>query len=653
MSSYRCTQFSKLQNMIMKTAIYTLLFLLFSISVSFTQTSLEGKITDASSGEPIIFGSVVLYKNDVLIKGVETDLDGVYFFADIDPGTYDIVASYIGYSPQKKVNVIVRAARVTRVDFNLSEGILMDAVEVIEYKMPRIDADITTSGSVISTADLRKLPNKSISAIAASSSGISSSPDGAVSIRGSRSDASVYYADGVRVLGKPAKMEGHATKSISVFDIASSEKITIREELPESGQITVGEWNDLHNWRDWVDLLQDESYGIMTERFEIRPTERYSVIVVNQNNAVIANVPVFLLNNKGETIWRAYTDNAGKAELWENAFVDDQNATSIQVGRHVKDDIVQIDEGSNTFVVQEECSSPQKMDIAFTVDATSSMNDEITYLRSELLDVIQRTQETNSEIDFRLGSVFYRDKNDEYLTRVSPLSDDITKTIEFVSGQNSNGGGDYPEAVDAALEETLKLDWREDALKIVFLILDAPPHENEETLKKIKAQIEEAASRGIKLIPVTASGINRETEFLMKFMAILTNGTYVFITDDSGIGNPHLDPVVDDYEVEKLNDCLVRLITQYSKSYSCDAAIKTEHIDVNVYPNPATQFINVKANSVPDKIKIYSANGMMVKSITPQEKETRIEMNDFVNGIYTLSIFIGDQVESRQIILLE
>ena len=190
-------------------------------------------------------------------------------------------------------------------------------------------------------------------------------------------------------------------------------------------------------------------------------------------------------------------------------------------------------------------------------------------------------------------------------------------------------------------------------MKLVFLILDAPPHEDDTTMEKIRSQIQEAARRGIKLIPVTASGIGRETEFLMKFMAMLTNGTYVFITDDSGIGDAHLDPVVNDYEVEKLNDCLVRLITQYSKSYSCDTEIRNENISINVYPNPATQFINVKANSVPDKIKIYSANGMMVKSITPSERETRIEMGNFVNGIYTISIIIGNNIESKQIILLK
>jgi hypothetical protein len=47
---------------------------------------------------------------------------------------------------------------------------------------------------------------------------------------------------------------------------------------------------------------------------------------------------------------------------------------------------------------------------------------------------------------------------------------------------------------------------------------------------------------------------------------MLTNGTYVFITNDSGIGNEHLEPSVGEYEVELLNELLVRLILKYTES---------------------------------------------------------------------------------------
>jgi hypothetical protein len=51
----------------------------------------------------------------------------------------------------------------------------------------------------------------------------------------------------------------------------------------------------------------------------------------------------------------------------------------------------------------------------------------------------------------------------------------------------------------------------------------------------------------------------------MRFFAIATNGTYVFVTDHSGVGNPHLEPSVGEYTVEKLNDLMVRLINEFSE----------------------------------------------------------------------------------------
>jgi len=617
----------------MKTATTLFFSLCLAISSIIAQTEIEGTVFDSTSGEPLLFATVTLYKGDVLIAGLETDLDGHYIITDIDPGTYDMEASYIGYTPHRYTGVIIKAGRTNRLDFGMSEGVLMDEVHIVAYKVPLLDTDYTRSSATMTAEYIRSLPTKSVSDMTASVSGMSTSSDGGISMRSTRSDATVYYIDGVRTTG-------------SLADKA--------EPLPKSGQMTAGEWNDLHNWKDWMTLLEDETYSIMTERFEIFPLERYSVVVVNEENNVIPNVEVQLLDKNGAALWTAYSDNAGKAELWLNAFEKGEIAHSIAADGQKVTDIKTIDEGSNTLRLSTDCATADRMDIVFAVDGTSSMSDEILYLKSELLDVISRIRETNEDIDYRVGSVFYRDHRDEYLTRTSPLSSDESQLIEFVKAQYASGGGDYPEAVDAALEETLAFDWRPDALKIAFLILDAPPHEDEETMARIRRQIAEASQKGIKLIPITASGIGRETEFLMKFMAMMTNGTYVFITDHSGIGNAHLDPVVEDYEVEKLNDCIVRLINLYGESYSCAADVRSnDNIDINIYPNPSTQYINITMDVVPDKIKVRSANGMVVKTVVPTEKSTRVELDDLVNGVYTVSIQVDDRVESRQVILLK
>ena len=197
----------------MKTCI-TLLCLLGSCLFLSAQTNLNGKVTDKDSGEPIIFANVVLYQNDVLITGAETDFDGNYYFRSIDPGTYDVEVSYIGYSPSKIAGVKVFAGKSNKLNIQMSAGgVTLDEVVVVEYKVPVIEQDNTTSGKVITMNQFgrsdfggssrpRKRNRKKRKKGAANAAGLSSANGSNMNIRGSRSNATDYYIDGVRVSGK-------------------------------------------------------------------------------------------------------------------------------------------------------------------------------------------------------------------------------------------------------------------------------------------------------------------------------------------------------------------------------------------------------------------------------------------------------------------
>ncbi len=166
------------------------------------QTTIEGKVKDKESNEPILFGSVALYRGGVLITGTETDFDGNYTIADVQPGTYDMEASYVGYNPQRITGIVISAGRTNRVNFDMStDAVLMETVEIIEYKVPLIEIDNTTQGTTVTAEKIRSLPTKQINAIAATAAGISSRDGGDISIRGSRSNETVYFLDGVRVTG--------------------------------------------------------------------------------------------------------------------------------------------------------------------------------------------------------------------------------------------------------------------------------------------------------------------------------------------------------------------------------------------------------------------------------------------------------------------
>jgi len=178
----------------------TLLVIFISMSWAIgAQTSLEGKVKDGETGEPILYGTVALYKNDVLITGTDTDFDGNFIFGDIDPGTYDVEITYVGYQTTRINGILVKAGQSNKIDAVISEGVMMDEIVIKDYKAPLIDFDNTSQGKTITAESIRSLPTKNINAIAATSAGLSSVDGGDISIRGSRANATNYYIDGIRV----------------------------------------------------------------------------------------------------------------------------------------------------------------------------------------------------------------------------------------------------------------------------------------------------------------------------------------------------------------------------------------------------------------------------------------------------------------------
>ena len=437
-----------------------------------------------------------------------------------------------------------------------------------------------------------------------------------------------------------------------------SEHVSIN--LPSAGQMTAGEWNDLNNWEDWNNLINEGEYKSMSRYWGIYPDDRYSVFITNKENYPIVNAQVDLISKSNNIIWTTMTDNTGKAELWNSISEDKQKVDKIRISKNglTKNIIkpVAIDQGTNHINTDLPCVVDRSVDIAFIVDATGSMGDEINFLKSELTDIFDRLAESNYKTNYRTASVFYKDHNEDYLTTISGLSDDISKTNDFIKTKSAGGGGDTEEAVEEGIQEALALDWNSNATaRLAFLILDAAPHHTPEIIEKLQLQVTEAAQRGIKLIPITASGIDRQGEFLMKYLSIITNGTYVFITDDSGIGGSHLKPLVDNYEVEKLNDLIFRLIQNYGNVESCQNTKRNDdNINVNIFPNPASEYINVELSNNADRIILRSSSGKIVLQVQePKKGINKIGLDNLVGGLYTVQAESGNKIIfSKSVIII-
>ena len=336
--------------------------------------------------------------------------------------------------------------------------------------------------------------------------------------------------------------------------------------VPAALKLTAAEWNDNANWPFFTNLVNAGTVSFPA--FGIDPRNRVQVQVTNEGEEPLENQSVTLLNEKGEALWTARTDRDGTAYLFWN-----EGQTPERVVCGGAEAAVRAEEPSgdpqggsvmrplDSVALRIAYAAPARhgLQVLFIVDTTGSMADEIAYLQKDFSAIAERV---GSE-GVQWSVSFYRDEGDDYVTRHNPFTSDVAEIQRKLNAEYADGGGDEPEAVARVLRECLseRSDWESAAAKLAFLIFDAPPHEG--TDEELRAAVKAAAEQGVRLIPVVASNARRDTELFGRALAICTNGTYVFLTDDSGVGDSHLEPIVGDYEVELLQDLIVRIIERY------------------------------------------------------------------------------------------
>lgn len=464
----------------------------------------------------------------------------------------------------------------------------------------------------------------------------------------------------------------------------------------KAGTLTAGEINDFSKWVLWNDLNKGELSSYSTH-WGILPKHRFAILITNEDKFPVCNVKVVLKNPDGIAIWESKTDNTGKAELWAGLF----DSTDLDKGKFTLEAIhggviykvknaKVFRQEMNKLVIAADCKPSVNMDIVFAVDATGSMGDEINYLQAELADVIEKVKQKNPRLSLNMGSVFYRDKEDEYLTVQQDITPDISSVLEFINKQGANGGGDEPEAVDAAMEVAINnFHWREDArARVMFLVLDASPHHEKESTDKLKKYTELAAKKGIRIVPIVCSGIDKAGEYLMRSIALATNGNYIFLTDHSGIGNGHIAPSTDKYDVETLNLLLIRLLQQYIFMPECNKTVDTEIIDslqknendsvkndsvfatkpflkdslekttteswfLKYYPNPCKGILHVELKGNIHDLFICDINGKILMNVPINKEQSRLEIDltEYPSGIYFLRYGVDESYKSGKFVL--
>jgi len=199
------------------------------------------------------------------------------------------------------------------------------------------------------------------------------------------------------------------------------------------------------------------------------------------------------------------------------------------------------------------------LDVAFVVDATGSMGDEMQYLKVEFDAIATAVLAAHPGLAVRWGLIVYRDQGDEYEVRSFPFTSDAAEFRTHLGEQRANGGGDYPEASERALAQAAAFAWSDGATaRVAFHVADAPQHLGREG--ELVAAIDALRTRGVHVYPVASSGVDERTEYSMRTAAQTTGGRYIFLTDDSGVGGPHKEPTIPCYFVTKLDKAVLRVV---------------------------------------------------------------------------------------------
>lgn len=204
------------------------------------------------------------------------------------------------------------------------------------------------------------------------------------------------------------------------------------------------------------------------------------------------------------------------------------------------------------------------LDIHFVLDATGSMADEIARLRENMTSIAEQIAALPSAPDVRFGMTVYRDEGDLFVTRTFDLTGDLAQFLEALADVRADGGGDYPEALDEALADALeKPAWRrEGAVELMFVVADAPPQVGRDVALPYTESAIRTAAAGAKIFPVAASGTDDQAESVMRDLAFVTGGRFVFLS--YGVAGAatggSTDITADDYDELPLDELVVRLV---------------------------------------------------------------------------------------------
>lgn len=213
--------------------------ILWVVSVQAQPATLEGRVLDARTGDPLPGANVVV---PALTRGAATDLEGRYRIDDLPAGTYEVVARFVGYRESRAVVTLQPGATVMQ-DFALEEDFLqLEEVVVTGQGTSVARRKLATDVAVLNVRDIEEAPVLSVDQllqgrVPGATIRLQSAQPGQAALIDFRgitsvigSQTPVIYIDGIRVdtkQGTSFSLGGELTSSLAELITSDIERIEI------------------------------------------------------------------------------------------------------------------------------------------------------------------------------------------------------------------------------------------------------------------------------------------------------------------------------------------------------------------------------------------------------------------------------------------
>lgn len=280
-----------------------------------------------------------------------------------------------------------------------------------------------------------------------------------------------------------------------------------------------------------------DKYAGPSGALESRTRERIRFHVVDSASNGLANVEVKILNGQ-DILETLVTLSDGSATFYPLWTIPESRIHSLRVEVKRGDDDTSFQlaaDGPRRITVPVNPARPRpsslSVDLLFVLDATGSMQTQIDQLKNAISILQMNLSSLPGSPRLRFGLVQYRDRKDDFLVSKIQFTEDATAFSNELSKVRADGGGDQPEDLQSALDTALHgMTWNRDGIRLGFVITDAPPHLDYGQEFTYVAASHLARRNGIKLHAVGCGSLPVAGEVVLRQIAQIAGGKYVFLT---------------------------------------------------------------------------------------------------------------------------